>query len=110
MFGVKRLNCMMATNTLDARVKSIHSQQYCQVFENKDFFVEAYPIEKRSDYHKALYRFVRDYKALDVMQYDGAPEHVRPHTKFQANMRKYDIKGHTTETKKLNQNPVEGVI
>ena len=27
MFGVKRLNCMMATYTLDARVKSIHSQQ-----------------------------------------------------------------------------------
>ena len=44
MFGVKRLNCMMATNTLDARVKSIHGQQYCQVFGNKDFFLEAYPI------------------------------------------------------------------
>ena len=41
MFGVKRLNCMMATNTLDAWVKSIHGQQYCQVFGNKDFFVEA---------------------------------------------------------------------
>ena len=26
MFGVKRLNCMMATNTLDARFKSIHGQ------------------------------------------------------------------------------------
>ena len=28
MFGVKKLNCMMATDTLDARVKSIHGQQY----------------------------------------------------------------------------------
>ena len=36
MFGVKRLNCMMETDTLDARVKSIHGQQYCQVFGNKD--------------------------------------------------------------------------
>ena len=74
MFGVKRLNCMMATDTLDAQVKSIHGQQYCQVFGNKDFFVEAHPIEKRSDCHEALDRFVRDYRASDVMQYDGAPE------------------------------------
>ena len=101
---------MMATNTLDARVKSIHVQKYCQVFGNKDFFVEAYPIEKRSDFQEALHMFVRDYGASDLMQYDGAPEQVRPHTKLQANMRKYDIKGHTTDTKRSNQNPVEGVI
>ena len=66
--GVKRLNCMMETDTLDARVKSIHGQQYCQVFGNKDLFVEAYLIEKRSDCQEALDRFVRDYGASDVMQ------------------------------------------
>ena len=86
---------MMATNTLDARVKSIHGQKYCQVFGNKDFFVEAYPIEKRLDCHKALDRFVRDYGALYVMQYDCTPEQVGQHTKLQSNMRKYGIKGHT---------------
>ena len=53
---------------------------------------------------------MRDYGELDVMQYDGAPEQVGPHTKFQANMRKYNIKVHTTETKRSNQNPVKGVI
>ena len=100
MFGVKRLNCMMATDTLDARVKSIHGQKYCQVFGKKDFFVEAYPIEKISDCHEALDRLMSYYRASDVMQYDGAPEQVGPHTKFQANMRKYNIKGHTTETKR----------
>ena len=92
----------MATNTLDARVKYIHGQKYFQVFVNKDFFVKACPIEKRSDCHEALDRFVRDYRALDVMQYDGAREQVGPHTKFQANMIKYDIRGHTTETKRSN--------
>ena len=66
--------------------------------------------EKRSDCHEALDRFVRNYGASDVMQYDGALEQVGPHTKFQANMRKYNIKGHTNETKISNQNPVEGVI
>ena len=64
--------------------------------------MEAYPIEKRSDFHEALDSFVRDYRASDVMQYDGALEQVGPHTKFQANMRNYDIKGHTTETKRSN--------
>ena len=66
MFGVKQLKYIMATDTLDSRVKSIHGQQYCQVFGNKDFFVEAYPIEKRLDCQEALDRFVRDYGALDV--------------------------------------------
>ena len=53
---------------------------------------------------------MRDYRASDVMQYDGAPEQVSPQTKFQSNMRKYGIKGHTAETKRTNQNPAEGVI
>ena len=59
---------------------------------------------------KAQDRFVSDFWALDVMQYDGAPEKVGPHNKFQANMRKYGIKGHTAETKGSNQNPDGGVI
>ena len=59
---------------------------------------------------KALDRFVRDYRSSDVMQYDGAPEQVGPHTKFQSNMRKYGIKGHTAKTKRSNQNPAELVI
>ena len=101
---------MMATDTLDARVKSIHGQQYYEVTGTKDFFVEAYPIEKRSDCHKALDRFVRDYRALDAMQYEGALEQFGTHTKFQANMRKYGIKSHISETKISNQNPAEGVI
>ena len=58
---------------------------------------------------KALDRFVRDYGASDVMQYDGAPEQVGPHTKIQANIRKYGIKGHTSDTKISNQNPAKGV-
>ena len=72
--------------------------------------MEAYPIEKRSDCHEALDRFVRDYESLDVMQYDVAPEQVGPHTKFQSNMRKCGIKGHTTKTKRSNQKPAEGDI
>ena len=110
IFGVKQLNCMMVTDTLDARVKSIHGQQYCQLFGNKYFFVEAYLVEKRSGCHESLERFVRGYRASDVMQCDSAPEQVGPHTKFQANMRKYGIKGHTNEKKRSNHKPAEGVI
>ena len=62
------------------------------------------------DCHEALDRFVMDHGASDVIQYNGALEQVGPHTKFQANMVKYGIKGHTAETKISNQNPAKGVI
>ena len=62
------------------------------------------------DCQEALDIFVRDYGASDVMQYDGAPDQVGPHTKFQSNMRNYGIKGHTAETKRSKQNPAKGVI
>ena len=44
------------------------------------------------------------------MIYDGAQEQVGPSTKFQANLRKYGIHGHTSERERSNQNPAEGVI
>ena len=49
MFEVNKLRGKMATDTMDARCNSIHGERYCQVFGNKDLFVEAYPINKKSD-------------------------------------------------------------
>ena len=110
MFGVKRLDCIMSTDTMHAKNTSVHGEKYCQVFGTKEFFVEAYPIAKKSDCHEALERFIRDYGAPDTLVYDGAQEQVGPKTEFQAKVRKYGIKGHTTEKERSNQNPVEGVI
>ena len=41
------------------------------------------------------------------MTYDGAQEQTGRKTEFQRVMRKYEIKGHVTETKRSNQNEVE---
>ena len=57
-------------------------------------------MEKKSDCHEALGNFV----------YDGEQEQVGPGTKFQSNLIKYGIHGHTSEREGPNKNPSEGVI
>ena len=79
---------------MHAKVNYIHGEYYWQVFGNKEFFVEAYPMENKSDWHEALEKFVKDYGAPDSIIYNGAQEQVGPSTKFQSNLRKYGIHGH----------------
>ena len=79
---------------MHAKNKSIHAYYYCQVFFTKEFFVEAYPIQKKSDFHEALYRFIKDYGAPETLIYDGAKEQVGPRTEFQSRIIKYGINGH----------------
>ena len=55
-------------------------------------------------------KIVKDYGAPDSMIYDGPQEHVKPGTKFQANLIKYIIHGHTSERERSNQNPAEVII
>ena len=69
-------------DTIHSKVNSIHGEYNCQVFGNKELFVEAYPMEKRLDCLEALDKFVKDYGALDSMIYNGAQEQVGPGTKF----------------------------
>ena len=64
----------MSTNTMDAICQSIHDEKYCQVFGNKKFFLEAYPIKKKSDCHLGLDNFINEYGALEKMTYTGAQE------------------------------------
>ena len=99
MFDIHRIHGTMSTNNMDATCQSIHEKQYYQVFGNKQFFVEAYPIKKRSDCHLGLDKFVKEYGAPDKMTYDGAQEQIGRKTELQRVMRKYEIKGHVTETK-----------
>ena len=74
MFNVKILQCKIATDTMNSKINSIHGNYYCQVFGNKGLYVEAYPMEKKSDCHKSLDKFVKDYDAPDSRIYDGAQE------------------------------------
>ena len=56
------------------KVNYICGDYYFQVFCNKELYVEAYHMEKKSDWHKALEKCVKDYGVPDSMLYDGAQE------------------------------------
>ena len=77
------------------KVNSIHGDCYCQVFGNKEFFIKVYPMENKSDFREALEKFVRNYGVPDSMIYYVTQEQVGPGTKFQSNLIKYVIHGHT---------------
>ena len=72
--------------------------------------MEAYPIHKKSDCHKALNKFVLQYGAPDLLRIDGSQEQGGQHSKFQEKAWKYKIKIHTIEPERSNQNPSEGCI
>ena len=88
MFYVRRIHGTMSTDTMDTRCQSIHQDKYLQVFGNKDFFVEAYPIKRKKGSYEGLDKFVKAYGAPDKMIYDGAGEQVGRKNEFQRLMRK----------------------
>ena len=89
MFGVHRIHETMSTDTMDDRCQTIHDERYCQLFGNKQLFVEAYPINKKSDCYLVLDKFVKEYGAPDKMTYNGAQEKIGRKTECQRVMRKY---------------------
>ena len=86
MFDVRRMHGTMSTDTMNARCQSIHNENYWQVFGNKQLFVEAYPIKKKSDCHLGLDKLVKEYRSPEKMTYDGAQEKIGRKIEFQ---RKY---------------------
>jgi len=110
MFDLPRVRTSMATDTMDARVSSIHGDRYCQIFASKEFFVEAYPIQRKADCHEALDRFIKEYGIPDQLIMDGSGEQTGKSTQFQSIIRKYDIKSKVIEPDRPNQNPAESVI
>ena len=76
MFDIRRIHGTISTYTMDDICQSIHDEKYCQVFGNKKFFVEAYPIKKKSDCYLGLDKFVKEYGSLDKMTYNGAQEQI----------------------------------
>ena len=110
MFDVRRLQGIMSTETMDARCKSVHGKKYSQIFGNKKFFVEAYPIKRKSDFHEGVDKFFKTNGAPTNLIYDGATEQVGRKTYFQKMMRKYHIEGHVSKKGRSNQNLVKGCI
>ena len=110
MFGQKMFNAHVYMNTMDSRVASIHGNRYGQVFATKDYFVDVYPIKKKSHRGDGISEFFTDYGVPLKMTFDGFKEQTLPGTDFTKKIRKYDIDYHVSEPDRPNQNPVEGVI
>ena len=83
MFNIRRINGTMSTDNMDAICQSVHGEKYCQVFSNKQFFVEAYTTKNKYDCHLGLDKFVKEYRAPYKMNYDGAQEQIVRKTEFQ---------------------------
>ena len=110
MFGIRRLNYEISTDTIDGKVKSIHGDRYAQIFGSKEFFVAAYPMGSKSEAGDMLDKFVRRYGAPKLLKFDGSKEQCGKNTKFQQIIRKYEIPYHIVEHERPNQNPAESVI
>ena len=110
MFGLRYLDHMISTDTIDGKVKSLHGNRYAQVFGSKEFFCEVYPMEKKSEAGDMLDKFVRNYGVPKLLIYDGSREQCGRNSIFQRYIRKYNINSQVTEPERPNQNPVESVI
>ena len=94
MFGQKMFNAHVYIDTMDARVTSIHGNRYGQVFATKDYFVDAYPIKKKSNCGDGISEFITDYGVPLKMTFDGSKEQTLPGTDFMKKIRKYYIDYH----------------
>ena len=110
MFDTNQLRHTFATDTMHMPQPSIRNYKYAQVFATKEFFIEVIPIQRKSNAGDALQTFVQKFGVPEILRYDGSKEQVGKGTKFQAMIRKYNIKGKLGEPYRPNQNPAEGVI
>ena len=80
------------------------------MFSTKDYFVDVYPIKKKSHCGDGLGEFITDYGVPLKMTFDGSKEQTLTGTEFMKKIRKYDTNYHISEPDRPNKNPAEGVI
>ena len=95
---------------MDARVAYIHGNRYGQVFSTEDYFVDVYPIKKKSRCGDGLSEFIMDYGVPLKIIFDGSKDQTLPGTDFIKKIRKYDTNYHISEPDRPNQNSDEGRI
>ena len=110
MHGSPRSRCEMASDTMDPRCKGMRNYRYCQVFGNKEMFSTAYLIEKKSDCHRALKEFLREYGAPNNLITDRSKEQTDPGKEFQSMLRKNNVIPKQTQSHRPNQNLAENEI
>ena len=84
-------NTHVYTDTMDARVSSIHGNRYEQLFANKDYFVDVYPIKNKIHCGDGLIELITDYGVPFKMMFDVSKEQNIPGKYFMKKIRKYGI-------------------
>ena len=74
MYKRPRFRGTVYTDTMHGHYKSLHGNQYVQVFATEDFFAAAYPMEAKSMAPDALKDFITDFGVRDKIVMDGAAE------------------------------------
>ena len=97
-------------DTMNGRIKSVDGNQYAYVFATKEFFVDVFPMEHKSESGEALNEFIDKWGIPTFLTVDGAKETTEKGTEFMKTVRKFRIKHHVSEPYQPNQNPAEGVI
>lgn len=105
-----RIRGTLYSDTYDGRYTSIDGNRYAQVFANQFFFIQAYPMAKKSLAGDALKQFISDYGVPDRLVVDGSKEQMKKGTTFYKQTRKHDIDLHRTEPNRHDQSKAEGVI
>ena len=82
VFQSKSLTDMWATDTMDGRVKSFDGNQYAQLFSNRTYFSEIYPMARRAESGQALNTFVMELSAPEELKVDESKEQNSPGTEF----------------------------
>ena len=106
----KRLNSHFYSDTYFARTKSLHGNTCAQVFGNRDQFVDVYPMSTKSHAGNALKQFISDWGVPSELTFDNAWEQTKPGSEFMKIITKHDIKWHTSEPYRPDQNAAESII
>jgi hypothetical protein len=70
----KRLVGKGASDTMDGRFKLLDGNQYTQVFSNRGFFAEVYPMVRKADAGLALRSFIMEFGVPEDLTIDGSKE------------------------------------
>ena len=110
MFNRKTLSGDWSTDTMDGRAKSLEGNKYAQVFANKAYFSQIYPMDSKGKAGNALRLFCQEFGVPETLTFDGSQEQNGKNTQFMKQIRSHNIDFHVSEPNLHNQNPVEGVI
>ena len=110
VFTRKTLSGDWSTDTMDGRGKSLDGNKHAQVFSNKHYFSQIYPMDKKSKAGDALKLFCQEFGVPERLTFDGSKEQTGKGTEFMKQIRNHNINYHIAEPDLHNQNPVEGCI